>query len=218
MNDPRWCGAPKGVLSTVPRYLRFLMPFDHRMLSAGHRAVRYTNDIVGVCRTCEDAEAALGGLPDPGGKVGTSTAVRIAARAEAYGRGLLLEGASRSSPWPRRLPGGNVQAPHWQDPLAVRPILATASACAVLTLGPDVWIADDTGFPKNDRQSGGHRPAIPGDPGQGRQWPSRRRPPSRHRHCGGVAGRVAFLPEERTNGPTRCAGARVPIPVRFQRK
>jgi len=53
-------GTPQGgplspLLSNV-----FLDAFDHRMLSAGHRAVRYADDIVVVCRTREDAEAALG--------------------------------------------------------------------------------------------------------------------------------------------------------------
>lgn len=37
----------------------FLNAFDHQMLGAGHRAVRYADDLVIVCRTREEAEAAL---------------------------------------------------------------------------------------------------------------------------------------------------------------
>lgn len=52
-------GTPQGGVLSPLLSNAFLNTFDHQMLAAGHRAVRYADDSVIVCRTREDAEAAL---------------------------------------------------------------------------------------------------------------------------------------------------------------
>jgi len=52
-------GTPQGGVLSPLLSNAFLNIFDHQMLAAGHRAVRYADDSVVVCRTREDAEAAL---------------------------------------------------------------------------------------------------------------------------------------------------------------
>lgn len=52
-------GTPQGGVISPLLSNAFLNTFDHQMLAAGHRAVRYADDIVVVCRTREEAEAAL---------------------------------------------------------------------------------------------------------------------------------------------------------------
>ena len=52
-------GTPQGGVLSPLLSNAFLNTFDHQMLAAGHRAVRYADDSVCVCRTREDAEAAL---------------------------------------------------------------------------------------------------------------------------------------------------------------
>jgi RNA-directed DNA polymerase len=52
-------GTPQGGVLSPLLSNTFLNTFDHQMLAAGHRAVRYADDSVVVCRTREDAEAAL---------------------------------------------------------------------------------------------------------------------------------------------------------------
>ncbi len=52
-------GTPQGGVISPMLSNAFLNTFDHQMLAAGHRAVRYSDDMVVVCRTREEAEAAL---------------------------------------------------------------------------------------------------------------------------------------------------------------
>jgi group II intron reverse transcriptase/maturase len=52
-------GTPQGGVISPLLSNAFLNAFDHQMLAAGHRAVRYADDIVVVCRTREEAAAAL---------------------------------------------------------------------------------------------------------------------------------------------------------------
>jgi group II intron reverse transcriptase/maturase len=52
-------GTPQGGVISPLLSNAFLNTFDHQMLAAGHRAVRYADDMVVVCRTREEAEAAL---------------------------------------------------------------------------------------------------------------------------------------------------------------
>jgi group II intron reverse transcriptase/maturase len=52
-------GTPQGGVLSPLLSNAFLNTFDHQMLAAGHRAVRYADDSVVVCRTREEAEAAL---------------------------------------------------------------------------------------------------------------------------------------------------------------
>jgi group II intron reverse transcriptase/maturase len=52
-------GTPQGGVLSPLLSNAFLNTFDHQMLAAGHRAVRYADDLVVVCRTREEAQAAL---------------------------------------------------------------------------------------------------------------------------------------------------------------
>ena len=52
-------GTPQGGVLSPLLSNAFLNTFDHQMLTAGHRAVRYADDSLCVCRTREEAEAAL---------------------------------------------------------------------------------------------------------------------------------------------------------------
>ena len=52
-------GTPQGACLSPLLSNAFLNTCDHQMLAHGHRAVRYCDDLVVVCRTREDAEAAL---------------------------------------------------------------------------------------------------------------------------------------------------------------
>jgi group II intron reverse transcriptase/maturase len=52
-------GTPQGGVISPLLSNAFLNTFDHQMLAAGHRAIRYADDMVVVCRTREEAEAAL---------------------------------------------------------------------------------------------------------------------------------------------------------------
>jgi len=52
-------GTPQGACLSSLLSNAFLNAFDHQMLAHGHRAVRYCDDLVVVCRTREEVEAAL---------------------------------------------------------------------------------------------------------------------------------------------------------------
>jgi group II intron reverse transcriptase/maturase len=52
-------GTPQGGVVSPLLSNAFLNAFDHQMLEAGHRAVRYADDLVIVCRSREEAEVAL---------------------------------------------------------------------------------------------------------------------------------------------------------------
>ncbi len=52
-------GTPQGAVLSPLLSNAFLNTFDHQMLAAGHRAVRYADDLVVVCRTREEAETTL---------------------------------------------------------------------------------------------------------------------------------------------------------------
>jgi group II intron reverse transcriptase/maturase len=52
-------GTPQGGVVSPLLSNAFLNTFDHQMLAAGHRAIRYADDAVVVCLTREDAKAAL---------------------------------------------------------------------------------------------------------------------------------------------------------------
>jgi group II intron reverse transcriptase/maturase len=52
-------GTPQGGVISPLLSNAFLNTFDHQMLAAGHRAIRYADDLVIVCRTREEADAAL---------------------------------------------------------------------------------------------------------------------------------------------------------------
>jgi group II intron reverse transcriptase/maturase len=52
-------GTPQGGVISPLLSNAFLNTFDHQMLAAGHRAVRYADDMVVVCRTREEADAVL---------------------------------------------------------------------------------------------------------------------------------------------------------------
>ncbi len=52
-------GTPQGGVVSPLLSNAFLNTFDHQMLAAGHRAIRYADDMIVVCRMREEAEAAL---------------------------------------------------------------------------------------------------------------------------------------------------------------
>ncbi len=52
-------GTPQGACLSPLLSNAFLDTFDHQMLAHGHRAVRYADDLVIVCRAREEAEMAL---------------------------------------------------------------------------------------------------------------------------------------------------------------
>src|SRR5260370_25495091 len=79
--------------------------------------------------------------------------------AEAYVRGLLLEGERKSiEPMAKRLPDGNVQAlQHFigKSPWPYEPVRRQVAGVLCPEMGPGAWIVDDTGFPKKGRHSVG---------------------------------------------------------------
>jgi len=72
--------------------------------------------------------------------------------AEAYVRGLLLEGERKSiEPMAKRLPDGNVQAmQHFigKSPWPYEPVRRRLAGVLCAEMGPGLWIVDDTGFLK----------------------------------------------------------------------
>ena len=80
--------------------------------------------------------------------------------AEAYVRGLLLDGERKSiEPMAARLPEGNVQAMQQligQSPWPWAPVWQRLAQRMTAELTPDpVWVIDDTGFPKQGHHSVG---------------------------------------------------------------
>jgi RNA-directed DNA polymerase len=55
-------GAPQGAVLSPLLSNIYLNPLDHQMASAGYEMVRYADDFVVLCRTKEQAQAALGAL------------------------------------------------------------------------------------------------------------------------------------------------------------
>ena len=79
--------------------------------------------------------------------------------AEAYVRGLLLEGDRKSiEPMAKRLPDGNVQAmQHFigKSPWPYEPVRRQLARVLSTDMGPGLWIVDNTGFPKQGKHSVG---------------------------------------------------------------
>jgi SRSO17 transposase len=79
--------------------------------------------------------------------------------AEAYVRGLLMEGERKSiEPMAKRLPDGNVQAlQHFigKSPWPYEPVRRRMASALCPEMGPGLWILDDTGFPKQGTHSVG---------------------------------------------------------------
>jgi SRSO17 transposase len=143
-------------------------------------------------------------------------------QAEAYVRGLLLEGERKSiEPMAKRLPDGNVQAlQHFigKSPWPYDPVRQQVAGVLVPAMGPGVWIVDDTGFPKKGRHSVGVARQYSGTLGK---IANCQVAVSLH-HATATASLpldwALFLPEEWTTDPARCAAAGVPAPVRHKPK
>lgn len=57
--QPAKTGVPQGGVASPLWSNIFLTPFDHAMIEAGYRLTRWADDFVVVCRTRQEAEAAL---------------------------------------------------------------------------------------------------------------------------------------------------------------
>jgi len=142
--------------------------------------------------------------------------------ADAYVRGLLLEGERKSiEPMAKRLPDGNVQAlQHFigKSPWPYEPVRRQVARVLCPELGPGAWIVDDTGFPKKGRHSVGVARQYSGTLGKVANCQIA---VSVH-HATATASLpldwALYLPEEWTRDPKRCTAAGVPAPVRYQPK
>ena len=142
--------------------------------------------------------------------------------ADAYVRGLLLEGERKSiEPMAKRLPDGNVQAlQHFigKSPWPYEPVRRQVAGVLCPEMGPGLWIVDDTGFPKQGKHSVGVARQYSGTLGKVANCQVA---VSLH-HATPTASLpvewALFLPEEWTQAPARCAAAGVPMPVRHQPK
>ena len=142
--------------------------------------------------------------------------------ADAYVRGLLLEGERKSiEPLARRLPDGNVQAlQHFigKSPWPYEPVRQRLAGVLCPEMGPGLWIVDDTGFPKQGKHSVGVARQYSGTLGKTANCQVA---VSLH-HATATASLpvdwALYLPEEWTQDPARCAAAGVPLPVAHQPK
>lgn len=142
--------------------------------------------------------------------------------ADAYVRGLLLEGERKSiEPMAKRLPDGNVQAlQHFigKSPWPYEPVRQQAARVLCPAMGPGLWIVDDTGFPKKGRHSVGVARQYSGTLGKVANCQVA---VSLH-HATATASLpldwALFLPEEWTQDPERCAAAGVPAPASHRPK
>jgi SRSO17 transposase len=142
--------------------------------------------------------------------------------AEAYVRGLLLEGERKSvEPMAKRLPDGNVQAlQHFigQSPWPYEPVRQQLASVLCPELSPGLWIVDDTGFPKQGKHSVGVARQYSGTLGK---IANCQVAVSLH-HATATASLpvdwALYLPEEWTQDPERCAAAGVPTPVHHRPK
>ncbi len=137
--------------------------------------------------------------------------------AEAYVRGLLLEGERKSiEPMAKRLPDGNVQAlQHFigKSPWPYEPVRQQVARVLCPELGPGLWIVDDTGFPKQGKHSVGVARQYSGTLGKVANCQVA---VSLHHAMAAASLPVdwaLYLPEEWTQDPERCAAAGVPAPV-----
>ena len=137
--------------------------------------------------------------------------------AEAYVRGLLLEGERKSiEPMAKRLPDGNVQAlQHFigKSPWPYEPVRQQVASVLCPELGPGLWIVDDTGFPKQGRHSVGVARQYSGTLGK---IANCQVAVSLHHATPSASLPVdwaLYLPEEWAQDPERCAAAGVPAPV-----
>jgi SRSO17 transposase len=142
--------------------------------------------------------------------------------AETYVRGLLLEGERKSiEPMAKRLPDGNVQAlQHFigKSPWPYAPVRQRVAGVLCPEMGPGLWIVDETGFPKQGKQSVGVARQYSGTLGKVANCQVA---VSLH-HATATASLpvdwALFLPEEWTQDPDRCAVVGVPMPVHHQPK
>jgi len=142
--------------------------------------------------------------------------------AEAYVRGLLLEGERKSiEPMAKRLPDGNIQAlQHFigKSPWPYEPVRQRLASVLVPEMGLGLWIVDETGFPKQGTHSVGVARQYSGTLGKVANCQVA---VSLH-HATATASLpvdwALFLPEEWTKAPDRCAAAGVPVPIHHQPK
>ncbi|HKV95882.1 MAG TPA: IS701 family transposase [Gammaproteobacteria bacterium] len=142
--------------------------------------------------------------------------------AEAYVRGLLLEGERKSiEPMAKRLPDGNVQAlQHFigKSPWPSEPVRRRLASVLVPEMGPGLWIVDETSFPKQGKHSVGVARQYAGTLGKVANCQVA---VSLH-HATATASLpvdwALFLPEEWTKDPDRCAAAGVPAAVPHEPK
>ncbi len=142
--------------------------------------------------------------------------------ADAYVRGLLLEGERKSiEPMAKRLPDGNVQAlQHFigKSPWPYEPVRRQVAGVLCPEMGPGAWIVDDTGFPKKGRHSVGVTRQYSGTLGK---IANCQVAVSLH-HAIATASLpldwTLYLPKEWTQDPKRCAAAGVPGPVHYKPK
>jgi SRSO17 transposase len=142
--------------------------------------------------------------------------------AEAYVRGLLLEGERKSiEPMAKRLPDGNVQAlQHFigKSPWPYEPVRQQLAGVLCPEMGPGLWIVDDTGFPKQGKHSVGVARQYSGTLGKVANC----QVAVSLQHATATASLpvdwALYLPEEWTEDPARCAAAGVPVPVRHRPK
>jgi len=102
---PTTTGVPQGGVASPLWSNIFLTPFDRAMTEAGYRLTRWADDFVVVCKTRQEAEAALA-LADRAG-IGDRHAMPVAGRAAALDHEEALLGADLAGavarPAPRRL-------------------------------------------------------------------------------------------------------------------
>ena len=143
-------------------------------------------------------------------------------QAEAYVRGLLLEGERKSiEPMAKRLPDGNVQAlQHFigKSPWPYEPVRRRLASVLVPEMGPGLWIVDETGFPKQGKHSVGVARQYSGTLGKVANCQVA---VSLHHATAGASLPVdwaLYLPEEWTKDADRCAAAGVPVSVHHEPK
>ncbi|MEV7730462.1 transposase [Streptomyces sp. NPDC087917] len=102
-----------------------------------------------------------------------------------YVRGLLLDGRRKSmQPMAERLGIDHQRLQQFMTSSTwpVEDVRARLAWRAVAVVRPEVWVVDDTGFPRDGTASPGGRPPVLGHAGKGRQLPDRRQRPRRFRH------------------------------------
>ena len=127
-------GTPQGACLSPLLSNAFLNTFDHQMLARGRRAVHYCNDLVIVCRTREEAEAALEQVHQIlEGQLGFAAAPREDAGCPYHG-GIRVLGIPLLARGPRTSPAA--KNPSRTGATRQGPLVNTAQATASTILWP----------------------------------------------------------------------------------